>query len=203
MTPAQYLDKVIGLYRRAKVPRFPHPRIHRGRAPAVASALEDLTALFLAMNLPRTYEFWVDQPVSFPSLTERVYFDVAQVRGSVIRHVIELKTDLGWERSEFVSRCRERRDRMRRFRGAIGRLDGEPIEMATRCGYHLVVLSGANFPRRALDVGLAKVRRLEPAVYVYILTRGVHPNAFVTHPGSKRPDICAHAFDVLLRRLAR
>ncbi len=202
MSPTQYVDKVIELYRLAKLPRYYHPRIQRGRSPDIAAALEDLTAFFLAVNLANEYEFWVDRPLSFRAFGKPLYFDIALVREKVLEHVIEVKTDLGWERGEFVARCRERRDRIRRIRGRVGAVHGqEVVRVASGCGYHLVVVSGENFQPDALREGLKGVRKYEPEIFVYVLTDGIHPNSVAAKNGSKGPNVRAHAFESLLKRV--
>src|SRR5712692_4805050 len=107
MTSPQLISRAVRLYRDAKRPRFPHPRVRRGRAASVAPALEELVAYWLAVNLPRDAEIWVDQPVRFPGVNRIAwYFDIAIIRGGMIRAILDIKADIGWMRDEFNDICR-------------------------------------------------------------------------------------------------
>ena len=208
MTPLELISRATSLYRKAKRPKFPHPRVRRGRAASVAPALEELVAYWLAVNLPRDTEFWVDQPVQFPGVNRIAwYFDVAIVRNGSISAILDIKADIGWMRDEFVEICRRHRKRVQRIRGRVGkirdRLRGghRTVRVSKRCCHHIVIISGENISAKQRDVALRRARLCEPELHVYVLSEGVHPNSAPRDLSGLR--VNHDACDLLLKRLRR
>jgi len=208
MTPPEFISRVIRVYREAKRPRFPHPRVRRGRAASVAPALEELVAYWLAVNLPRDTQIWVDQPVRFPGVNRIAwYFDIAIVRNGAIRAILDIKADIGWMRDEFIDICRRHRKRMQMIRGCVGeirdRLQGShrAVRVSNRCCHHIVIISGENISANQREVALRRAKSCEPELHVYVLSEGTHPNDVAKGLSGIR--VNRDAFDLLLKRLAR
>jgi hypothetical protein len=208
MTPLKFMSRATRLYREAKRPKFPHPRVRRGRAASVAPALEELVAYWLAVNLPRDTEIWVDQPVRFPGVSRIAwYFDVTIIRGGAIRAILDIKADIGWMRDEFVEICRRHRKRVQRIRGRVGeirdRLRGghRQVRVSAGCCHHIVIISGENISAKQRKVALRRAKLCEPELHVYVLSDGIHPNSATEDLSGLR--VNHDAFDLLLKRVGR
>ena len=208
MTSREFMSRVTRLYREGKRPKFPHPRVRRGRAASVASALEELVAYWLAVNLPRDTNIWVDQPVRVAGINRIAwYFDVAVVRNDTIKAILDIKADIGWMRDEFIDICRRHRKRVQRIRGRLGeirdRLRGghRTVRVSKRCCHHIVIISGENISAKQREGALRRAKLCEPELHVYVLSEGVHPNSATQDISALR--VNDNAFDRLLKRVRR
>jgi hypothetical protein len=172
----------------------------------VAPALEELIAYWLAVNLPRDVEIWVDQPVRFAGVNRIAwYFDIAIIRNEAIRAILDIKADIGWMRDEFTEICRRHRRRVQRIRGRMGeirdRLRGghRAIRVSKRCCHHIVIISGENISANQREAAIRRAKLCEPELHVYILSQGTHPNS--ASRGLSGIRVNRDAFDLLLRRL--
>ena len=105
MTPKEYFRKIIELYEKSRIPQFYNPNIQRGRSASISSELEDLTALFIALNNPNQCNYFIDQPMKFLGSTTKYPDIVIQKTDGVIDHLIDVKTDLGWNRNGIYAFC--------------------------------------------------------------------------------------------------
>lgn len=106
MTPEEFFKKLIELYRSAREPKYYNPNIFRGRSFSISSELEDLTALFIALNNPKPCNYFTDQPIKFEGKTTKYPDIVIQNDDSnTIENLIDTKTDTGWNRDGMLDFC--------------------------------------------------------------------------------------------------
>jgi hypothetical protein len=167
-----------------------------------------LVAYWLAVNLPRDTEIWVDQPVRFPGVNRIAwYFDIAIIRDGMMRAILDIKADIGWMRDEFNDICRRHRKRVQRIRGRVGeirdRLRGghRPSRVSKQCCHHIVIISGENIGANQREAAIHRAKLCEPELHVYVLSHGTHPNS--ASRGLSGIRVNRDAFDLLLRRLRR
>jgi hypothetical protein len=183
MTPKEYFRKIIELYEKSRVPQFYNPNIQRGRSASISSGLEDLTALFIALNNPNQCRYFTDQPMKFRGTTTKYPDIVIQNQDGVIEHLIDVKTDTGWNRDgtyDFCERWEKTISKVKGTKTSFKRgLDKKLIhgEFSSDLKYHVVVISKLNSGK---NIVLDRVRVIENLVNVclYILSDGLHPNKY-------------------------
>lgn len=181
MTPEELFRQLVYCYVNARKPAFYHPKIARGRSHTVSSKLEDLFAYFLSLNLTEDYQFLVDQPLNYGR--KQLYPDISLIQESVVRHMFDVKTDLGWKRNEFPQFCKDQQEKLAQFVGQqLSATDGVrkkkfKIRAFNPLNYHIVIISGQNISRSSLDDNLSQVSSL-PNVHVYVLFPEQHPNHY-------------------------
>ncbi|MCK4787955.1 MAG: hypothetical protein KAV87_29650 [Desulfobacteraceae bacterium] len=181
MTPEQFMRKVAESYVSAREPMFYHPTIRRGRSHAISGLLEDLFAAFLAFNFTGHYELLVDQPITVNRST--MYPDIILVKDNKVRDLVDVKTDLGWKRIEFVQLCKETDSKLAK----IGRKEGtvrdgvtkeqKVLKLLKQVRYHIVIISGQNIPKEQFRKNIDGVKKLKH-IGVYVLSENQHPNVY-------------------------
>lgn len=191
MTPQEFFDNLVDLYRRARIPTFKDGAIRRDRCRAVSGGLEDLLAYQIVRNHKDKYLAYIDQYVN-PGAKPVMYVDVllrSKASGEV-QHFLDTKTDLGWSSEGLEELCK-------RFKGQVERAKKVTIKLADELGVetacrvapdaqcHVVVATRANGRDLTME-RLARIQR-ETAVSIYVLSDGEHPNSFSRQPTSHYP----------------
>lgn len=184
MTPENFVQRFIGLYRRARELSVLSPAVTRARSRSVSSDLEELVAAYVAANSARNLHIYVDQPVSlgarkvaYPDL---VVLDVAT---QTVIAIIDVKTDIGWKRDGMQAMC-EKLANVRRalaIRGTV-QLGPEPKlrsphKIADDLSCHLVVGALENSGKELQTPETMKIAA-DNGVLVHLLIEGKHPNHF-------------------------
>ncbi len=117
MPPKEYFRKLIELYHQSRDPKYYNPNIYRGRSSSISSELEDLTALFIALNNPHQCNYFADQPIKFEGSTTKYPDIVIQNKDGSIKNLIDVKTDIGWNRESMYSFCAEWEKRIESVKG--------------------------------------------------------------------------------------
>jgi hypothetical protein len=184
MSPKEYFRKIIELYYESRNPKYYNPNIKRGRSSSISSELEDLTALFIALNNPNQCSYFTDQPMKFLGNTTKYPDIVIQEEDTgIIRNLIDVKADIGWNRHGMYSFCEEW-DRI------IESVKGTPttfkqgIDKTQNIGkfsdqlkYHVLVISKINSGKE-IENDLIKVKNNLSNVCLYILSDNIHPNNY-------------------------
>ncbi|HDY7910619.1 TPA: hypothetical protein RQK48_004233 [Vibrio vulnificus] len=188
MSPEEYFKQLINLYQEARNPRFYNPNILRGRSKSVSSDMEDLTALFLALNLSRHAMFYTDQPVKFTGQRQSKYPDILIHESSgQIKHLVDTKTDMGWNRNGVLPFCKEWDALIESVKGTETEFktgkDGQIVQgvFSTDLKYHVVVASEVNSGRQILE-DYERVKSECQNVNLYLLSKGCHPNSYKYSP---------------------
>ena len=97
MEPQEFIRKIIELYREARKPRFYHPSVKRGVSRSIPSLTED-------------YDFFIDQYITFREGIKTIRPDTVIAQNGEVKHIIDIKTDLGWKREEITETCRKKNE---------------------------------------------------------------------------------------------
>lgn len=132
----------------------------------------------------------IDQPTSLKKAppdydkTRTFYPDLMLIRGGSIDHLIDVKTDIGWGRETLPNSAERHRKDVMRARGSTVQLrDGEdksshPYRFSEELTYDIILISAGNVNGETLNAGIEGVRRLNPIVDIFVLSRGEHPNSY-------------------------
>ncbi len=187
MSPEEYFRKIIELYIGSREPRFYNPNILRGRSASISSDVEDLTALFIALNNPNQCSYFTDQAMKFGEGPAKYPDVVIQNQNGLIKNLIDVKTDIGWDRDGLYSFCETWEQRIEAVKGTDThfkqgkdktKIDGK---FSKRLTYHVVVISEAN-SGDTLKLDHSKVKSQLKNVRLYILSNGEHPNNYKFAP---------------------
>ncbi|WP_339631433.1 hypothetical protein [uncultured Sneathiella sp.] len=223
ISPDAYFRKIVKLYQNARLPKFQKiggdtETISRGRSSSISSSLEDLTALFIAKNNPNFCRYFIDQPIKFPGDKHPKYPDIviqnigSQIDGE-IKHVIDVKTDMGWNRKGLIDFCKKWEE----FLNNALKQDGRKCEFKTgakkiqksgyfakNMKYHVIIISKENSGTKSdIDRTLKYVNSQLRHVYLYFLSEGIHPNDYAinTSQDIKKISINYGEFDRLFSHL--
>jgi hypothetical protein len=193
MTPEEYFRKLIELYFNSREPKYYNPNIFRGRSTSISSELEDLTALFIALNNPNSCNYFTDQPMKFHGSKTKYPDIVIQHENKVIYDLVDMKADTGWNRDGMLAFCEE-------WEQCIGSIQGTEThfvngktkeklkgKFSTDLKYHVVVATEVNSGKKIFeDYELVKEKCSN--VKLYILSKGLHPN----HYGLSQDDVLSN-----------
>jgi len=183
MSPEEYFRKIIELYHQSRDPKYYNPNIKRGRSASISSDLEDLTALFIALNNPHQCSYFTDQPIKFEGSTIKYPDIVIQNKDGQIENLIDVKTDIGWNRDGMYLFCEDWERRIESVKGTETSFkqgkDKSIIHGAfsKELKYHILVVSKIN-SGKAIETDYEQVQKKLKNVYLYILSDGVHPNNY-------------------------
>jgi hypothetical protein len=181
VSPDEFFREFVGLYVRARVPTFMAEGITRARCRSVSGGLEDLTAYYIATSAPGRFRVYVDQPVSVSGKVQYPDLVVQCIASGTVSDFVDVKTDLGWKRSELQAICRKLKTLSTEVAGKTVRLGDEPrtrqpVGVAAAARAHVVVGTWENCgemqPEEAIQLAAAE------GVPLYIFSEGRHPNHF-------------------------
>lgn len=212
MSPKEYFRKLIELYFSAREPKFYNPNIYRGRSTSVSSELEDLTALFIALNNPNSCNYFTDQPIKFEGSTTK-YPDIViqnNDKSGVIRNLVDTKADTGWNRDGMLSFCKEWNQRVASVKGKETKFSNGKTKLIQEgkfsddLHYHVVVVTEINSGKQILE-DYKTIKETLENVSLYILSSGVHPNNYELPQEEilKNINIKQCEFDRLLRHIIK
>ncbi|GBE15193.1 hypothetical protein BMS3Abin14_01247 [bacterium BMS3Abin14] len=183
MPPKEYFRKLIELYSESRETKYYNPNIFRGRSSSISSQLEDLTALFIALNNPDHCTYYIDQPVRFGSSKTRYPDIVIQNGDKTIENLIDVKADIGWNRDGMYKFCMEWEDRIKAVQGTETTFtDGKSKEkrhgkFSKRLKYHVLIATLEN-SGKTLKNDHDKIKNECSNVNLYLLSDGQHPNTY-------------------------
>jgi len=183
MSPTEYFRKIIELYHQSRDPKYYNPNIKRGRSSSISSELEDLTALFIALNNPNQCSYYTDQPMKFQGTTTKYPDIVIQNKNGLIKDLIDVKTDIGWNRGGMYPFCKEWEERIESIKGTKTSFKQGKNKLMTdgtfskKLKYHVLVVSKINSGNK-IDSDHVNVNKDFKNVSLYVLSDGVHPNNY-------------------------
>ena len=181
--PKEYFRKLIELYHQSRDPKYYNPNIYRGRSSSISSELEDLTALFIALNNPYQCNYFTDQPIRFEGSTTKYPDIVIQDKDGIIKNLIDVKTDIGWDREGMYSFCTEWEKRIESVKGTETEFrKGKSKEklvgkFSDELKYHILVISKINSGKQ-IESDYKKAKEEMKNVFLYILSDKIHPNNY-------------------------
>lgn len=185
MTPMEYFRKLIELYFSAREPKFYNPNIYRGRSTSISSELEDLTALFIALNNPNLCNYFTDQPIKFEGSTTKYPDIVIQNNddSGLICNLVDTKADTGWNRDGMLSFCEEWDQLIASVKGKKTKFSNGKTKLTQEgkfsddLHYHVVVATEINSGKQILE-DYKTIKEKCENVSLYILSSDVHPNNY-------------------------
>jgi hypothetical protein len=184
MMPRDFMIKVRELYQQAKIPKYYHPKIHRGRSHSISAIAEDLVAAFIAFNLCEDFDIYVDQPITVVDQKTTIYPDISIITHNMLLNIIDVKMDLGWKRDQLAAMCSQHSNLVNNIRSKKGKMkDGitkktSSISIGKDCRYHILIISGCNITKKQLIEQRELSKNYEPDVYCHVLSGGEHPNEY-------------------------
>ena len=181
--PKEYFRKLVELYHQSRDPKYYNPNIYRGRSSSISSELEDLTALFIALNNPHQCNYFTDQPIRFEGSSTKYPDIVIQNKDGIIKNLIDVKTDIGWNRKGMYSFCMEWERRIKSVKGTEtefrkGKSKEKLIgKFSDELKYHILVISKINSGKQ-IESDYKKVKVEMENVFLYILSDKIHPNNY-------------------------
>jgi hypothetical protein len=156
--PDRFIESLVDAYRAARLPVQPHPKLSRGESRAIASEAEDRFAYYLIDRLKNVGHIFINQTITSVSngAKKRIKPDLVICHGEEIRVLIDLKTDLGYQRRQFS-------DSMKKVDELISKIRGQKISLWKKVGegrerlertlsksakYVLVVVSDQNINKK-------------------------------------------------------
>ena len=183
MSPEEYFRKIVELYHQSRDPKYYHPNIKRGRSTTIASGLEDLTALFIALNNPNQCSYFTDQPMKFEGSSVKYPDIVIQKKNGRIENLIDVKTDIGWNRDGLYSFCKEWEKRIESiketktfFKQGKDKSENHGI-FSKNLKYHVLIVSKSNSDKKLVS-DYQRVKNEMKNVCLYLLSDGMHPNTY-------------------------
>lgn len=183
MSPDEYFRKLIELYFISREPEYYNPNIFRGRSMSISSELEDLTALFIALNNPNSCNYFTDQPLKFSNAKTKYPDIVIQHENGVIYDLVDMKADTGWNRDGMLKFCEEWEQYIKSVQGIKTQfINGKTKnkhegQFSDNLKYHVVVATEVNSGKKILE-DYASVKKQCKNVELYILSKGIHPNHY-------------------------
>lgn len=158
--------------------------IYRGRSHSISSLVEDLTALFISMNNPKKgCEYFTDQIITYRDGNTNQSIKkcpdiMIQNEDKTVDHLIDVKTDLGWNRSRIKDFCEEWDDFIEnmknkeiKFKTGFDHLEHSGT-LSKHLHYHILVITSENSGKEYTEI--PKMDN----VSLYILSSGIHPNSY-------------------------
>ena len=138
--------------------------------------------LFVALNNPNDCQYYVDQPITCNGRT--TYPDIFIVNEhNYVTDLIDVKTDLGWNRNGMMDFCRDRESLINQFKNQhvifkIGK--SKEIKHSTfdqSVKYHILIISLVNSGKEIIEQ-YPLINKKLTNIELYILSRDTHPNSY-------------------------
>ncbi|PCM41081.1 hypothetical protein MUA27_00395 [Mammaliicoccus sciuri] len=180
-TEVEVIEHLVKAYKEAGKPTYPHENLYRGRNHSISGIGEDLLGAYLISRLEGV-QIFIDQPLSMidKSLSTR-YPDLLICEDNVIKNMLEVKMDLGYQRKDFINYCQKKEEWISNIVGkqcvlSRKREDRIPMNIADDIKFHIVIYSENNGPKRFDEEIMPIIKETCPHIEVYVLTSGQHPN---------------------------
>jgi hypothetical protein len=184
MTPEEYFRKIIELYRQSRKPSFNNANIFRGRSASISSRVEDLTALFIALNNPEQCNYFVDQAIKSKGGPNKYPDIVILKKSGQIKHFLDIKTDMGWNRRGLLDLCKKWQHYLDSVKGQKisfkngkfkDRIEGR---ISQKIKFHIVILSRINSGNNLeKDISQIQSDKNLKNIRIYVMSSGKHPNS--------------------------
>jgi len=135
------------------------------------------------LNNPNNCNYFTDQPLQFKGSTTKYPDIVIQDIKGVIKNLIDVKTDIGWNRQGMYTFCKDWEKRIEKIKGTKTQFKtgiNKEIKSGTfskSLKYHILVVSKIN-SGKMIDEDHIRVRNEFKNVLLYILSDKLHPNNY-------------------------
>lgn len=184
MTDNELIEKIISLYKEARVTTYIKKNIKRGRSHSISSRVEDLFAVYISEMLPENVEILIDQPFTYHSdKTYAMYPDIAVIRNNEVVKLFDIKMDLGWNR-DFYPFCKEKQEFIDEIKGLqVKAKDGATKEQKTykisdSVKINIVIVSNANISKTKREENEKRILTLDKSKIEVFVLADAHPNNY-------------------------
>lgn len=184
MTDNELIEKIISLYKEARVTTYIKKNIKRGRSHSISSRVEDLFAVYISEMLPENVEILIDQPFTYHSdKTYAMYPDIAVIRNNEVVKLFDIKMDLGWNR-DFYPFCKEKQDFIDEIKGLqVKAKDGATKEqkiykISDSVKINIVIVSNANISKTKREENEKRILTLDKNKIEVFVLADAHPNNY-------------------------
>lgn len=191
MTDKELIDKIIDLYKDARVTTILGKNISRGRSHSISSRVEDLFAVYISEflfdngELPDNTALLIDQPFTYhTNKTYAIYPDIAVIKDNQVVNLFDIKMDLGWNR-DFFPFCEEKQELIDEIKGIdVKAKDGatkaqKSYKVSQTIKYNIVIVSNENISQQKRQDNENKIANLDNnKIAVFTLTQDIHPNNY-------------------------
>jgi len=190
MEPIDFIGEIANQYKHACNTHINHTKIQRGRSHSISSIAEDLFAFFLTQRIPTIEKILIDQPITIPTTklpnksSFQIYPDLAIIKEGQVSNLLDLKTDLGWNRDGLVDKAKKHLRTVELAKGHTAKFrDGKTqekqvIQFSDKLKHSIVIISGENINRKKLQSQILEVKAISKLIDIFVLSSGVHPNEY-------------------------
>lgn len=213
MTHQELIDQVRELYLASRKSRFPAKNIERCTSHSISSELEDLLALYCAELIDDpNVRIYIDPQLSFPNSDLRngsgrrafqLRPDLMIVSDNVARIFIDAKTDIGYKRTEYLTKIREKNELMAtilnmqvKFNDGNRCMVSDQITIAGDISYTYFLASN-RFITRSTPIDVDLINGLQ-FVNIFCATTGHHLNSYEPDATSVPNEEVLNQFDKLI-----
>lgn len=115
MNAKQLIVRIQKEYKKAKKPLIATPMIARKTSHTISSIIEDLVAYYFSNIIRKDLKILIDPQISVNGLknktgNKKLLFrpDICIMKNDVVKAIFDIKTDLGYKRSEFIRYAKDR-----------------------------------------------------------------------------------------------
>jgi len=202
MTREEFIQKIREAYINAREfvykPTINIEVLTRGTSHTISSLTEDLFGCYCTekISTPNNHIIHIDPQLSFSGTvlknkSERrpllIRPDIVFTKNGIANCMFDIKTDLGYKRTELFNQAKERNDQIDLIRNReASSNDGKTkektaIKFSTDLKFIFVVISQGNISKGVQDDFISKIRELK-YVEIYLLTTGDHLNSYHNNP---------------------
>ena len=213
MTHQELIDQIRELYLASRKSKFPMENIERCTSHSISSELEDLLALYCSELInDSNVKIYIDPQLSFPdsglrnSSGRRAFQlrpDLMIVSDNVARIFIDAKTDIGYKRTEYLTKMREKNELMAaivnkqvKFNDGNRCVVSDRITIADDISYTYFLASN-RFITRSTPIDVDKINGFE-FVNIFCATTGYHLNSYEPDASFVPDEEVLNQFDKLL-----
>jgi len=192
MTHQEFIDEIRKAYLAARkysyVPRRNSQVLRRGTSHTISSISEDIFAAYCAEKAIQTngLEIIADPQISFSGAGLRnindkksllIRPDVAICKTQKIVCLFDLKMDLGFNRSGFITQATARSIQMNLIKNKCATINGNPYIISPEIEFNYLLLSEKNGLRGLHNRNMATIETLKN-INAFLLTDGDHLNSY-------------------------
>jgi hypothetical protein len=202
MTQQDFIDKIRQAYLNARnfayTPILNTQSLTRGTSHSISSLTEDLFGCYCTEKITNStgITIHIDPQLSFCGTTLKnksgkksllIRPDIAIEKNGTINCMFDLKTDLGYKRTELFNQAKERNDQVEAIKKSSAKCnDGKTkvqrtLKFSDDLKFIFIVISQGNINKKTQDDFITQIRQLKN-VEIYLLTTGDHLNSYHNNP---------------------
>lgn len=202
MTQPEFIDKIREAYLKAREfaykPKTNSQVLARGTSHSISSLTEDLFGCYCTERIsnPDNFKIIIDPQLSFrgtklKNKSEKkpllIRPDLILSKNSRVTCMFDIKTDLGYKRTEFFNQAKERNDQIKFIKNNTSFCkDGQtkiamPLQFDNDIKFIYIIISQGNISKIVQNSFIKRIRQLSN-VDIFLLTTGDHLNSYHKNP---------------------